>query len=65
LVFWIGLHPAPFTRVLDKTVQHLLQQTHRPSSVTTAMRPSPFAPRPSDLGFRVSDLTPPAVANRP
>ena len=45
-VFWIGLHPAPFTRVLDKTVQHLLQQTHRPSAVTTAMRPSPLAPRP-------------------
>jgi NADH-quinone oxidoreductase subunit M len=26
-VFWIGLHPEPFTRVLDASVKHLLEQT--------------------------------------
>jgi NADH-quinone oxidoreductase subunit M len=26
-VFWIGLHPEPFTRVLDVSVKHLLEQT--------------------------------------
>jgi NADH-quinone oxidoreductase subunit M len=26
LVFYIGLHPEPFTRVLDASVKHLLQQ---------------------------------------
>ncbi len=26
-VFWIGLHPEPFLRVLHATVQHLLEQT--------------------------------------
>jgi NADH-quinone oxidoreductase subunit M len=32
-VFWIGLHPEPFTRVLDASVQHLLAQTKQvPSS---------------------------------
>ena len=70
-VFWIGLHPAPFTRVMDKTVQNLLKQTHRPAAVTTAMRPSPRAPRPSDFGLpsafgiRASDFTAPAAVNHP
>jgi NADH-quinone oxidoreductase subunit M len=27
-VFWIGLHPGPFTRVLDASVKHLLEQSH-------------------------------------
>ena len=27
-VFWIGLHPEPFTRVLDASVKHLLEQTY-------------------------------------
>jgi len=27
-VFWIGLHPEPFTRVMDASVKHLLEQTH-------------------------------------
>jgi NADH-quinone oxidoreductase subunit M len=26
-VFWIGLHPEPFTRMLDASVKHLLEQT--------------------------------------
>ena len=25
-VFWMGLHPEPFTRVMDASVQHLLEQ---------------------------------------
>ena len=28
-VFWIGLHPEPFTRVLDASVKHLLEQTQQ------------------------------------
>ena len=27
-VFWIGLHPEPFIRVLDASVKHLLEQTY-------------------------------------
>jgi NADH-quinone oxidoreductase subunit M len=26
-VFWIGLHPAPFTRIMHASVQHLLEQS--------------------------------------
>ena len=29
LVFYIGLHPEPFTRVLDASVKHLLEQTRQ------------------------------------
>jgi NADH-quinone oxidoreductase subunit M len=32
-VFWIGLNPAPFTRVMHASVAHLLEQTHRSTSV--------------------------------
>jgi NADH-quinone oxidoreductase subunit M len=39
-VFWIGLHPEPFTRVLDKSVQHLIAQTHQtPSAAGYATLP--------------------------
>jgi NADH-quinone oxidoreductase subunit M len=35
LVFWIGLHPKPFTNVLDASVKHLLEQTHQVQSATS------------------------------
>ena len=39
-VFWIGLHPEPFTRVLDASVKHLLEQTQQASAVSTyAIKP--------------------------
>jgi len=31
-VFWIGLHPEPFTRVMDASVKHLMTQTHLPAN---------------------------------
>ena len=39
-VFWIGLHPEPFTRVLDASVKHLLEQTQQAPPVSTyAIKP--------------------------
>jgi len=38
-VFWIGLHPEPFTHVLDASVKHLLEQAHRVSATTYATLP--------------------------
>jgi NADH-quinone oxidoreductase subunit M len=35
LVFYIGLHPEPFTRVLDASVKHLLDQAHGAHPITT------------------------------
>jgi NADH-quinone oxidoreductase subunit M len=35
-VFWIGLHPGPFTRVMDASVKHLMEQTHQASSYATS-----------------------------
>jgi NADH-quinone oxidoreductase subunit M len=34
-VFWIGLHPEPFTRVLDASVKHLLEQTQQAHPIPT------------------------------
>ena len=31
LVFWIGLHPEPFTRVLHTSVQHIIAQAQQPA----------------------------------
>ena len=36
LVFWIGLHPAPITRVMHVSVQHLLEQSHTQASAYAA-----------------------------
>jgi NADH-quinone oxidoreductase subunit M len=32
-VFWIGLHPEPFTRVMHTSVRHLLEQTQPPAGL--------------------------------
>ena len=34
-VFWIGLHPEPFTRVLDASVKHLLEQAQQAHAIST------------------------------
>jgi NADH-quinone oxidoreductase subunit M len=44
-VFWIGLHPEPFTRVMKTSVTHLLEQAHA----------QPTQPTP---GFNVGELQP-------
>ena len=32
-VFWIGLHPEPFTRVLRTSVTTLLEQSQKPAAL--------------------------------
>jgi NADH-quinone oxidoreductase subunit M len=36
-VFWIGLHPQPFTGVLHASVQHLLEQVHSTPGVPSGV----------------------------
>jgi NADH-quinone oxidoreductase subunit M len=43
LVFWIGLSPKAFTRVLHVSVQHLVTQVHS-SSALAATEPAPWSP---------------------
>jgi hypothetical protein len=38
-VFWIGLHPEPFTRVMDASVTRLMEQTRRPAAGDYAVQP--------------------------
>lgn len=38
LVFWIGLHPQPFTRVMHASVAHLLQQVRGPAPAFTILQ---------------------------
>jgi NADH-quinone oxidoreductase subunit M len=35
-VFWIGFHPEPFTRVMDASVKHVIEQSHCDSTLTPA-----------------------------
>jgi NADH-quinone oxidoreductase subunit M len=39
-VFWIGLHPAPFTGVMHTTVQNLIQQA-APAAQTPSLAVAP------------------------
>ena len=55
-VFWIGLHPEPFTRVLDASVKHLLEQTQPvppPSAYAIRALKSNPVKRP-DVGMRLA-----------
>jgi NADH:ubiquinone oxidoreductase subunit 5 (subunit L)/multisubunit Na+/H+ antiporter MnhA subunit len=42
-VFWIGLHPEPFTRVLHTSVQHVLELNGKNSEVTSPKYPAGVA----------------------
>jgi NADH-quinone oxidoreductase subunit M len=44
-VFWIGLHPEPFTRVMHASVRHLLEQTQSATVVAGgSTSPTPVLP---------------------
>ncbi len=43
-VFWIGLHPEPFTRVMDASVKQLMEQAHRPVATSYVQGHSPLSP---------------------
>jgi NADH-quinone oxidoreductase subunit M len=45
LVFWIGLHPQPFTRVLHTSVTHLLAQTAQANPTLPAAHPPADRPK--------------------
>jgi NADH-quinone oxidoreductase subunit M len=54
-VFWIGLHPEPFTRVMEKSVQNVIEQAQPSPGVASAHRTSDFGLH-SAFGLRASDL---------
>ncbi|MBP7937473.1 MAG: NADH-quinone oxidoreductase subunit M [Phycisphaerae bacterium] len=43
-VFWIGLKPAPFVRVMDASVQQVLKQVRSPAGVGAAVVPGSSRP---------------------
>jgi len=42
-VFWIGLHPQPFMRVMEKSVENLLQQTQQTAGTASGAQTSDLA----------------------
>ena len=57
-VFWLGLHPEPFTRVMHASVRHLLQQAAVQTATAKAQdrppesEPNPLPPDASGLVLR-------------
>jgi NADH-quinone oxidoreductase subunit M len=53
-VFWIGLHPEPFTRVMETSVKHLMQQAE----------PTPAVAGKSEIGNPKTEGSPKAEIRR-
>jgi NADH-quinone oxidoreductase subunit M len=65
-VFWIGLHPEPFTRVMDASVKRLMERSQSPASavvITTAGTNSEFR-NPND-GTAATARSTPSLAQLP
>jgi NADH-quinone oxidoreductase subunit M len=60
-VFWIGLHPQPFTRVLDASVKNLVKQVEGAGAPTAAVQVDPAAVAPTGPSADRRDL--PSVAS--